>query len=402
MYPGQSYPGPAPAQTAFHPAAPPGAAGPYARPPYAATAPGAYGAIQPGYPPPYQAPYQAPYPPPYPGYPRYYPSSTWAAPVYPPVWTPPKPPTSSRTAIIAVLVALLVVGPIIINLFRTLTNPVEPIPTTQGPVNPTTPPGPVSTEYTPGPPDLNPGHPPVPTTNQIDSLLDNNSFYAQQTKPTQCEIGQIDLSRASTSQIEDYLNSFVNCLMAVWYPPVVTAGYFLPHPSVTVYTHQIHSPCGTLDTGNAVYCSADQQIYYAADLINYLPARFASTRFTGEAIIAHEFGHALQYRTMIMASEVWKEDNAATDAEQMEWSRRTELQADCFAGVFFNAIAASTDLTTQDESNITSMFEALGGAVPNSDDHGTGQSRGYWVTQGLSSSSPGVCSTYTAPSDEVS
>jgi len=171
---------------------------------------------------------------------------------------------------------------------------------------------------------------------------------------------------------------------------------------VTVYTEEINSACGQLPLYNAAYCTADQQIYYAQDLIQAFPPTFQTMRFLAESIIAHEFGHAVQYRTMIMMAESYREYDAPTDSEAMDYSRRLEMQADCMAGSFFNSVAASTDLTSTDEDNITRIFTILGGTTPYDDDHGMGVNRAYWVDQGMHDWSVGACNTFTASADQVS
>jgi len=350
--------------------------------------------------------YQPPEPPTaYSGYPGFQ-QSPW--PVFPPA---PKPKKKSRLSSLIFLVTLFViVGPLISSLFSfdpepparnnpPQYNPPAYPPASTGPS--TTSPG--SDQYTPGPPDLDPDDPPYPQTDaQVDQILNSSPLYSQSLVPTECEITVIDLANAPVADIEEHMNEFVDCLMAAWYPPVIDAGFTLPHPSVTVYTHEINSACGQLEMYNAEYCTADQQIYYAQNLIQAFPSTFQAMRFLAESIIAHEFGHAVQYRTMIMSSEAYREYDAPSNSEAMGYSRRLEMQADCFAGSFFNSVAASTDLTSSDETNIVQIFTLLGGTTPYDDDHGTGVNRAYWVGQGLHDWNVGACNTFIAPSDQVS
>ncbi|MDR2930234.1 MAG: neutral zinc metallopeptidase [Propionibacteriaceae bacterium] len=259
-----------------------------------------------------------------------------------------------------------------------------------------------SNRYTPGPPDRNPKAPPLPKTEaEVVKMLTQNPIYAQGLTATACTITDIDLRNAPISAIEAHMNGFVDCLMAAWFPPVVDSGFELPHPSVTVYTSKVTSACGELPLSNAVYCSADQQIYYAADLIEAFPANLQTMRFLAESVIAHEFGHTIQYRTMILISESVLEENASSDADKEDTSRRLEMQADCFAGLFLNSVSQSAGLGPADQQNIVALFRSLGGDIPYADDHGTGSNRAAWVTTGLTSSTVGVCETYTVAPDKV-
>jgi len=312
--------------------------------------------------------------------------------------------TSWLPVVLPLVVVFVVVVPLVAAALFSANQPVRPAtPTVQAADEPgsASPPAgrPAST---PQPPDLHPDDPPVPTTYaQVHQTLESSPLYSQSLSPTGCSITAIDLATAPVSQIEDHLNGFVDCLVAAWSPPVTAAGFELPRPSVTVYTTQATSPCGDLPMENASYCSADQQIYYADDLVDAFGSDLSAKRFVAESVLAHEFGHEVQYRTMILVSAAVLESGATTD-DQMDLSRRIEMQADCFAGVFLHSVSGSADLTATDQQNIISLFTDIGGTTPYSDDHGTGTNRARWAAQGLASTTPGACVTFTAPADAVS
>ena len=81
-----------------------------------------------------------------------------------------------------------------------------------------------------------------------------------------------------------------------------------PRPPVTVYTEPITTGCGSLDDVNAVYCAADQHIYYAKPLYKIFPADQQKAPFVVEAVLAHEFGHTIQARSgILIASMAWEQ-----------------------------------------------------------------------------------------------
>ena len=52
------------------------------------------------------------------------------------------------------------------------------------------------------------------------------------------------------------------CLIRAWYLPTQQAGFILVRPTVTIYGEEVQTRCG--ETGiNAMYCGADQQVYYS-------------------------------------------------------------------------------------------------------------------------------------------
>ena len=266
----------------------------------------------------------------------------------------------------------------------------------------------VNESYTPPAPDLNP--PPLPTVTTVAEATDtvtNDAIYAQTVPgPTLCQVSAIDLTTASASALQTYMTNIVGCLMTVWNDPVTQAGYQLPRPPVIIYSSPITTGCGKLETENAVYCGADQKIYYATDLPSILPNDLQNARFVVEMIIAHEFGHAVQARTGILISFDGLESTASTTAEKNAWSRRGEMQADCLSGLFIRSVSKSAGLTQQDLTNIAATARAVGddtlsGKANIDGNHGLAANREYWIQLGMASTKVSVCNTFVAPADSV-
>ncbi len=266
----------------------------------------------------------------------------------------------------------------------------------------------VNESYTPPPPDLNP--PPLPsvsTVAQAQDTVTKDPIYAQTVPgPTLCQVSHIDLTSASSAQLQTYMTNLVGCLMAVWNQPVARAGYELPRPPVIVFTSPVTTGCGKLPTENAVYSGADQKVYYTTDLPQILPPNLQNARFVVEMIIAHEFGHAVQARTGILISFNGLESVASTKSEKNDWSRRGEMQADCLSGLFINSVSKSAGLTQQDFANIEATARAVGddtikGTRNVDGNHGLAANREHWVQLGMSSTKVSVCNTFVAPASSV-
>ncbi|MDR0989762.1 MAG: neutral zinc metallopeptidase [Propionibacteriaceae bacterium] len=239
------------------------------------------------------------------------------------------------------------------------------------------------------------------TESDLDFYLNSNSLYDQTLAPTACSVGTVDLATASFDELDRYMTDLVACLMDAWDDPVYAAGYELPRPSVTIYSEGFTTKCGQAPAYNAFYCGADQQLYYSYDLVQLFSPDLREARFMTEAIMAHEFGHTVQGRTGILTSEAYYQEEAATPEDEALWSRRTELQADCFSGLFLNSISQGSGLTAQDQANISQMFAQLGDP-PLGGDHGRSASRQYWFHVGISNNWIGACQTFTVPADQVS
>jgi predicted metalloprotease len=256
-------------------------------------------------------------------------------------------------------------------------------------------------------PDYNPPAIPQPKTyDQATTWMEKNAIYTKNVPvPTNCTVPYLDPTTASTTELEDHLNQLTACLWGVWEGPMTQAGFELPRPPATVYTSAITTPCGKADLGNAFYCGADQHIYYAKDLPKILPPKIRTKPFVTDAIMAHEFGHAIQARTgILIAEKAWEQK--AGEAEGRVFSRRTEVQADCFAGLWVNAVAKASKLTPSDFDNLKYLFYNIGDDVLTGEanydgDHGLSKNRQAWVTIGLGTDQIGKCNAFVAPKDAV-
>lgn len=262
-------------------------------------------------------------------------------------------------------------------------------------------------DYQVPPPDLSP--PPLPqpeTYEEATQLLRANPLYSTSVpRPVRCDMAELNLQTASRQQLTDHFNAMTGCLMRVWEEPLSQAGFQAVRPTVTVYTGSVTSKCGKLPSRNAVYCGADQQVYYAQDLPRTIPASLRSSRYISEAVVAHEFGHAVQARSAILISEAaWEEQSNERTANDL--SRRLETQADCLAGQFLGSIQQSTQMTDSELGNVGKLFYSIGDDVltgqPGYDgNHGSGVSRQAWTQKGLDSTSVGSCNTFSAPANQV-
>jgi uncharacterized protein len=257
-------------------------------------------------------------------------------------------------------------------------------------------------------PDLNPPPIPIPETyDQAAQWLTRNNVYAETVPaPVRCEVPAIDVANASDEVLDAHFENLVECLVRVWQPPLTAAGFLLPRPSVTIYAEEITTRCGSgRIPRNAFYCPADQQIYWSNTLGEIL-APFDQSQRAGDQIMAHEFGHALQGRTGIIASSQGIRQGLSEDRARLELGRRTELQADCFAGQFMRSVSVSLGLEQADVERIQRDFFNSGDDVLSGDpnyvgDHGRGRSRQSWGSTGLGTDQVGQCNTFTVPEDRV-
>lgn len=250
--------------------------------------------------------------------------------------------------------------------------------------------------------DKNP--PPLPqpkTLDEAQQMISANAIYsATVARPVRCELQPVRAGQSNAQQQALY-EDFMACLMRVWGPTLQSQGFVAVRPTVTVYSSPVKSACGDTSMLNASYCGADQQVYVASNVLQVVPSNLRNSPFLIETILAHEFGHAIQARTGILVSEFVLEDRATGTPAKNLLSRRTETQADCFAGQFIGSVAQSLQLTQPDITNIGQLMFEIGddqltGRADVDGNHGHGASRKYWVEMGMASPQSTQCNTFTA------
>jgi predicted metalloprotease len=261
-------------------------------------------------------------------------------------------------------------------------------------------------EYQVPPPDQSPPPLPVPQTyEEAVGYITRNPFYNQTAPlPVRCDSRPINVATASDDELDEHFEGLMECLVRFWEPPVTSAGFIIVRPTVTIYGSEITTKCGEAGV-NAFYCTADQQIYFSNRLADGLTV-VRRENWAADVVMAHEFGHALQARTAILVSSNALGANSNDKSIELELSRRTETQADCFSGMFVRGVSESLGVQQSDLEGIQETYVAVGDDVlsgrPNIvGNHGRGKSRRYWGMVGLGTSDVSDCNTYVADQDQV-
>jgi predicted metalloprotease len=211
----------------------------------------------------------------------------------------------------------------------------------------------------------------------------------------------------SPQAASNFFTAALPCLEAEWTPVLQRANlpYARPKlafPSGTSWS----SACGTTSgaTAAAFYCSADSTLYmpYAGLQVDQYGAHPGYYL----AVFAHEFGHYVQdVSGVLRAAHQLEYDAGADTAAGLEMSRRVELQAQCFGGMWF--AGAWNGKGSIDDTIVREMLDD--GYTRGDDnnpsgprDHGTKKNYGAWQQQGYTKNRTFQCNTYLAPADSVS
>lgn len=179
-------------------------------------------------------------------------------------------------------------------------------------------------------------------------------------------------------------------------------------PKLRFFTQGVNTACGQATSAvGPFYCPGDQRIYIDLGFYDELASRFgAPGEFAQAYVLAHEFGHHIQYLTGF-EGEIRKLQQQNPGKEN-EYSVALELQADCFAGVWtHNASGGAESLVKSvSQEDIKSAIgaagavgddriqEQSGGQVnPETWTHGSAAQREKWFNTGQSSGDPKSCNT---------
>ena len=231
----------------------------------------------------------------------------------------------------------------------------------------------------------------------------------------------VDVSTCRTgadanARVECRMVATAQSLDQVWKTQLTQQGTNVAYelPDFQIFTNSVSTACGNATSVvGPFYCPGDSTVYLDLGFFDDMVTKYGASDsvLAQEYVVAHEWGHHIQN-----LQGVFRAHDTRETGEQGA-GVRSELQADCYAGVWMHWASTTRDPTTGAYYLNTPTADELLGALqtaqaigddrlqakyqgtsnPETWTHGSANQRAAWLQRGLDSGEIATCDTWSAP-----
>lgn len=231
----------------------------------------------------------------------------------------------------------------------------------------------------------------------------------------------VDVSTCRTgadanARVECRMVATAQSLDQVWKTQLTQQGTNIAYelPDFQIFTNSVSTACGNATSAvGPFYCPGDSTVYLDLGFFDDMVTKYGASDsvLAQEYVVAHEWGHHIQN-----LQGVFRAHDTRETGEQGA-GVRSELQADCYAGVWMHWASTTRDPTTGAYYLNTPTADELLGALqtaqaigddrlqakyqgtsnPETWTHGSANQRAAWLQRGLDSGEIATCDTWSAP-----
>ncbi|MCP2352608.1 neutral zinc metallopeptidase [Nonomuraea roseoviolacea] len=249
-----------------------------------------------------------------------------------------------------------------------------------------------------------------PAQVKLDRSLRTNTLYRGGSLPRlSCPAGNANVF--DHAQLKALILKTGACMNRAWKPVLEKQGIPFSPPNYAIAARRGRGACGDYpQPGGMVpyYCPRNNTIYASTSAMARGNGR---SRGYGQilawnggiiSMMAHEYGHHVQNLTGLMDSWWAKTVDTGARSGKLALSRRLELQATCFAGMWMRSVATSYPVNTSNRARLFWLYSQVGDYPGYPRDHGSPPNNNRWFRQGWERGETYQCNTWMAASSTTS